>query len=188
MSPLCYSQLLNKTNKLLNLLNTRYLPVTIFSYGEFCVCLWDELQFGIGLQLQNTNASRKVFQNEKILYQIKEKNTCILLYNIEWNKKKIINAAGSFGDLNCKNVRFLTFNRNGIYFLSFGSLSIDCSTKTCILSWKYMFHNFSELLYKTIFRFGHSIGYYGIVEYDVSYEIEKKGKKSTALVRLTLTL
>lgn len=91
-------------------------------------------------------------------------------------RKIFINAAGSFGDLNCKNVRFLTFNRNGIYFLCFGSLSIDCSTKTCILSWKYMFHNFSELLYKTIFRFGHSIGYYGIVEYDVSYEIEKKGK------------
>lgn len=39
-----------------------------------------------------------------------------------------------------------------------------------------MFYNFFELFYKIIFRFGYFIGYYGIVEYDVSYEIEKKGK------------
>lgn len=37
-----------------------------------------------------------------------------------------------------------------------------------------MFHNFSELLYKIIFKLVYSIGVYGIVEYDVSFKIEKK--------------
>lgn len=41
-----------------------------------------------------------------------------------------------------------------------------------------MFHNFSELLYKIIFKLVYSIGVYRIVEYDVSFKIEKKSEKN----------